>query len=343
MCYTVTVTFACGHQHDFTTDCENSFLLSAYEECPSFWESSRPSCSFTCDECIKEGDIGDMIIFDAFSQSVPNHKELAHDLAERFSLFWQEVEDNNWVSQLKFRTGSEQESPLDSYLAQENVIKTEELVWLIDSHLSTILSIRALVLDRHAHQVSDDEIQTSQDELEKLSKLLGFQPSFFVKILVRKVIYAMQRQTMVETSPSTFDPRNMTPPVAYEVRTEEFLQMSPYACPICQDNIGETIVLGDREVAMAERPLRMLCGHIFGHLCIEGWFRACEVSEEIPNCPLCRRTFPPEYEEEPDETEEPTSWWWIEMLRGTAPLVRDWDTWEPSVNNSESGDLDDGR
>ena len=49
-----------------------------------------------------------------------------------------------------------------------------------------------------------------------------------------------------------------------------------YICAICLS-----------EIANANRPLRLFCGHVFCAYCISEWFRHTENISNI-TCPLCR-------------------------------------------------------
>lgn len=100
---------------------------------------------------------------------------------------------------------------------------------------------------------------------------------------MRQSVDAMQHLT--PTPPPEFSARvfyyittgpTLLPPACLVPKSED------YTCPICRGSYFGANLESESEAADLESAIRLSCGHIFGHLCIQSWF------ESHYSCPLCR-------------------------------------------------------
>lgn len=68
----------------------------------------------------------------------------------------------------------------------------------------------------------------------------------------------------------------LLPPACLVPKSED------YTCPVCRGSYFGADLKSESEEDDSETAVRLSCGHIFGHLCIQSWF------ESHYSCPLCR-------------------------------------------------------
>lgn len=68
----------------------------------------------------------------------------------------------------------------------------------------------------------------------------------------------------------------LLPPASLVPKSED------YTCPVCRGSYFGANPKLELEEDDSETAVRLSCGHLFGHLCIQSWF------ESHYSCPLCR-------------------------------------------------------